>query len=486
MRKWRWLAAYAAMLPQAAPAATDGGPILHLHEQGADFSVTGGAATENGPGIKGEANLSLGLADVTTNIKGTVNTGGLETRETGGAEWSGGTMSVETRWSRGGTSLNLDASRKFGHSIHDGTAAGALLFSHVEQQTDEKNARAGAHFQPLDTVSLDLGAAAGNELTEQSQRQPGLLRNTNRVETETGREFAQASWSPIPAVTLKAETAAVSTTMRLHGVVNGKTSYRAMEPKLTMALKPWHGGDISLGVEKTTIPLDPANFAAYAAATGRPEDASLKPDSATAFHTSLKQTFGPLLSLDTTYRTASIDSTTVLMPAGIGQTPLSIAGGRQQSVSTDLSLSLASLGLPKTSIVSNTVWRRSRIRDPLTGSDRGLSGEAPHDASLGLTQHMPLRHLTWGIAGHLGAETHYYQATEETDVTNSGSFGVFLQYDPGPFSLHLNVDGLAGNTVQTDEFYAGTRASGLIDHSIRHDTGGPTVGLTLTTATGGG
>lgn len=154
-------------------------------------------------------------------------------------------------------------------------------------------------------------------------------------------------------------------------------------------------------------------------------------------------------------------------------------------MSAALSLSLASFGLPATNIVSNAMWQRSKIRDPLTGRNRRLSGEAPRDASLRLTQYMPRRHLTLGIEGRLGAETQYYQAAQQTDVTKSGSFGVFLQYDPGPFSLHLNVDGLAGNTIQTDEFYAGTRATGLIDHTVRHDTGGPAIGLSLTTATDG-
>lgn len=486
MGKWRWLAAVAVALPQTTLAATGGGPLLHLHDQGADFSITGGAATENGPGVKGEADLNLGLADVTANIKGTVNTGSLETMGDGGAAWSGGTMSVDTRWSHGGTALNLKASRTFQHSIHDGTAEGTLTSSRVEQQTDAESAGATASFQPLDDVTLNLGTEAGTALTVQSLGFGSKTANVSRIETETGRQFAQASWSPLPAVTFDAGADAVSGVMALRGLVNGETAYRAMEPRASLKLRPWGGSEIMLEVRKAITPVNAANFAAYAAASGRPEGASLKPDSARAFNTTLKQAFGPLVSLNATYSNLQLGSTTMLMPAGIGQTPVSVAGGRWQSFSTALSFSLAALGLPKTSITSSSVWRHSKIADPLTGRDHRLSGEVPHDATVRLTQQLPRRHMTLGLEGSLGAETRYYQAAEQSDVTKSGSFGAFVQYDPGPFALRLNVDGLAGSTVQTDDFFTGTRASGLIDHSVRHDTSGPAIGLSLTTAVGGG
>lgn len=486
MGKWRWLAAIAATLPQAAPAATGGGPLLHLHEQGADFSVSGGAATENGPGVRGEANFSLDLAGITTNIKSTLNTGSVETMQGGDAAWSGGALNFDTQWRDGGTTLSLKASRTFQHSVHDGIVEGTLTSSRVEQQMDAESAGATASFQPLDDVTLNLGTEAGTTLTVQSLGFGSKTANVSRIETQTGRQFVQASWSLLPAVTLDAGTDVVSGVMALRGPVDGETAYRAMEPRAALTLEPWGGSEIKLEVRKAITPVNAANFVAYAAASGRPEGASLKPDSARAFNSSLKQAFGPLVSFNATYSNLQLDSTTMLMPAGIGQAPVSIAGGRWQSFSTALSFSLAALGMPKTSITSTSVWRRSKIADPLTGDDHRLSGEVPHDATVRLTQQLPRRHMTLGLEGSLGAETRYYQAAEQSDVTKSGSFGAFVQYDPGPFSLRLNVDGLAGSTVQTDDFFAGTRASGLIDHSVRHDTSGPTIGLSLTTALNGG
>lgn len=486
MGKWRWLAAVAVTLPQAAPAATGGGPLLHLHEQGADFTVTGGGATENGPGVRGEANLSLDLAGIATNIKSTLNTGSMETMEDGGAAWSGGALNFDTQWQHGGTTLSLKASRAFQHSMHDGIAEGTLTSIRAEQQSDVETAGVTASFQPLDDVTLKLGADAQTALTVQGLGFGSETANVSRVETETGRQFAQASWSPLPAVTLDAGTDAVSGVMALRGPIDGKTAYRAMEPRASLKLKPWGGSEVKLEIRKAITPLNAANFAAYTAASGRPEDASLRPDSARAFNTSLKQTFGPLVSLNATYSNAQLDSTTMLMPAGIGQAPVSITGGRWQSFSTALSFSLAAMGLPKTSITSTSVWRRSKIADPLTGNGHRLSGEVPHDATVRLTQQLPRRHMTLGLEGSLGAETRYYQAAEQSDVTKNGSFGAFVQYDPGPFSLRLNVDGLAGSTVQTDDYFAGSRASGPIDHSVRHDTSGPAIGLSLTTAMDGG
>ncbi len=232
-------------------------------------------------------------------------------------------------------------------------------------------------------------------------------------------------------------------------------------------------------------PLQAANFAAYVAATGRPEDMTLRPDSARVFQTELKQTLSPGLSLEAAYRDAALDSTTVLVPTGAGEVPASISGGQDQSVATQLTLSLAALGLPATSLSSRAVWRHSQIADPVTGQSHALSGEIPQEAQLRLTHVMPQQHLTWGVDGTLGAQTDYYQAAELSTVASSGSFGAFVQYDPGPFSLRFHVDGLAGTTDRRDIFYSGTRASGLIDHIANSQIDSPTVGLSLVTALNG-
>ncbi|MBU6442325.1 MAG: hypothetical protein KGR48_00315 [Alphaproteobacteria bacterium] len=482
---WRWLAAAVAVCPQATlAAATAGAPLVQVHAPDTDLSISGGAAPGNSPGVKGEADLTLGLAGVTTDIKGTALAGNSETTQQGDA-WSSGAVSIDTHWQSGPATWDLQATQSFRHSLFEGTRAGALTSLYSEQQSEQNSSRGTVALRPLTTLGLTLGAESQDTSTIQGQWQVSAKQQKTRVETSSERAFAKANWSPVTAVSLDGEVAVAATSMALDGTASGRTQYQALEPRLGVTLKPWTGSQLAVSVEKTVTPLDPGNFAAYVAATGRPEDMPLKPDSARAVNVAVKQTLGSGISVETAYRDAALDSTTALVPAASGETPASISGGNAQSIRTQLTLSLAALGLPATSVSSNSVWRHSWISDPVTGREHSLSGEIPQETQLSLTHAMPQQHLTWGLNGTLGAQTSYYQAAELSTVTSSGSFGAFVQYDPGPFSLRFHVDGLAGTTDRRDIFYSGSRANGLIDHVGNSQADAPTVGLSLVTALNG-
>ncbi len=476
---WRWLVAAVVACPQAALAAATAGPLLQVHGANTDFTLTGGAASQNGPGVKGEADLTLGVAGVTTSIKGTGNS---ETAQNGDASSSSGALSIDTQWQNGPATWDLQAAQSFGRSQLAGTGAGTLASLYTEQQSAQNSGRATIALKPLAGLGLTLGAESRDTSTIQGQWLASAQQQKTRVETRQQQAFAKADWSPVAAVSLEGDVALTTAEMALDGTGAGQTQYRALEPRLGVTVRPWTASQITATVENTVTPLDAGNFAAYVAATGRPADMTLRPDSARAVKLALKQTLGPDISFETAYRDAALDSTTVLVPAGSGQMPASISGGSAQSVSTQLTLSLAALGLPATSLSSSAAWRRSRIADPVSAQEHGLSGEVPNEEHLRLTHKMARQHLTWGLDGTLGTQTYYYQAAERSAVSSSGSFGAFVQYDPGPFSLRFHVDGLAGTTDRRDTFYAGSRASGQIDRVQQSQIDTPTVGLSLVTA----
>ena len=474
---WRWLAVVAVAFPQAGFAASGASPVLQLHDGPAALRISGGGA--DGAGVKAEADLSLAVAGLTTTVSGTAHTANQDADSHGSAG-----VRVASAWQRGSTKLQLKASQTVESTVHDGVVAGALYSARVEQQSGTQTASAAASFAPLPSVTVETGVEAQATSTAQRQALAGVAPATSQVETRQQRDYAKASWAALPRVDVKAEVATATTDMTMHGSVDGQTTYRTVEPSMAVTAKPWDGGTLTLGIARAVQPLNAANLAAYAAATGKPTDASLQPDSARAVTASVTQTIGDL-SLSATYKNSELLSTTVLVPAASGQTPSSIAGGRRQSFSAAMTLSLAALGLPKTTLTSKAEWRRSRIRDPLTGQARRVSGEVPHEARFQLAQKLPARHLTLGLEGRLGAETHYYQAAEETVVEQSGSVGAFVQYNPGPFSVRLNVDGLGGSTAHSDAYYAGTRGDGYVDHVLHGTTSGTTVGLSLTKALDG-
>lgn len=483
--KWRWVAVVAAAFPsQLAFAATGTAPaataLVHLHDGATDFSLTGGSAGARKHGVIGAAALDLDLGPVTASLSGRAIASRDPVTDRGNASHSSGELRVDTVWHDDSTSLDLKAVQTFQTNIQDGSRGDVLYVKHSESEAGTQTASATAKFAPLPRVEVEIGAAALDEATSQRQWQADAAPASSRVETRTGREFTHAHWTPAPHLAIDAEAAVQSTTLNMVGNVSGSTAYRTADTQLDMTLTPWRGGALTLGLAGTEIPLNAAKFAAYAAATGRPAGAGLKPDSARALKLGLQQSLGDGLALKANYRNAQLGSTTVLIPAASGQTPASITGGRQQRFSAALTLSLAGLGLPHTQLTSKAMWQRSRIRDPLTGRDRRISGEAPHRASFRLAQDMPQQHMSWGLIGRLGSETRYYQVAQETTVARGGSLGAFVEYDPGPFKLRLDVAGLAGTTAQTSAFYSGQRGTSRIDHFGHSEESSTTIGISLT------
>lgn len=486
-RKGRWLAVVvAAALPSQLAFAANGGPapaanaLLHLHDNITDFRVTGGASGAKRHGVEGAAALDFDLGPVTASVTGRAITSRDPATGNSRTSHSRGELRLDTVWHDRSTRLALKAVQTVQTNVRDGSTGGALYVEHLESEAGTQTASATAKFKPLPQVRVEIGADAEDQATSQRQWQAGATPTTSRVETRTGREFAKARWRPVPYMAIDAEMAAQSTTLSMVGTVSGSTAYRTADTQLKMTLTPWHGGALTLGLAGTETPLNASTFAAYAAATGRPAGAGLKPDSARAVHVGVTQTLGDALALKADYRNAQLDSTTVLIPAASGQMPASISGGRRQRFSAALTLSLDRFGLADTELISKAVWQRSHITDPLTGQERRISGETPHRASFRLSQALPQHHLRWGLIGRLGSETRYYQVSQETTVARGGSVGAFVEYNPGPFKLRLDVAGLAGSTAQTSAVYAGERGASPIIRFGHSQQSSTTVGISLT------
>ncbi|HUW80731.1 MAG TPA: hypothetical protein VMV54_07560, partial [Acidocella sp.] len=277
------MAAAVVVCPQVALAAATAGPLLQVHGANSDFTLTAGAASQNGPGVKGEADLTLGLAGVTASVKGTALAGNGETAQQGDA-WSSSALSIDTHWQNGPATWDLQAAQSFGHSLFEGTRTGALASLYDEQQSQENRGSATVTLRPLTALGLTLGAESRNTTTIQGQWLVSAKQQKTRVESREQRATAKAQWSPVAALSLEGDVALTVASMALEGTAVGQTQYRALEPRLGVTLKPWAESQIAVSVEKTVSPLDTGNFAAYVAATGRPEDMALRPDSARAFN----------------------------------------------------------------------------------------------------------------------------------------------------------------------------------------------------------
>src|SRR3546814_13277482 len=92
-----------------------------------------------------------------------------------------------------------------------------------------------------------------------------------------------------------------------------------------------------------------------------------------------------------------VDRCVVVSDVGVFDSSGNIGHAIRDEVETNLNLPLDSLGLHGLTVKGNALFRRSRVRDPLTGAKRRISGDAPVEADVSLTYDMPRPGLRMGI-----------------------------------------------------------------------------------------
>lgn len=76
---------------------------------------------------------------------------------------------------------------------------------------------------------------------------------------------------------------------------------------------------------------------------------------------------------------------------------------------------------------SQVQWRTSSVRDPTTGDRRGISGEAPLEGSLRLTQVLPAHRITWGMGVDLAERETEYAYDEVSRERDPLSWHLFAE-----------------------------------------------------------
>src|SRR3546814_1811314 len=81
-------------------------------------------------------------------------------------------------------------------------------------------------------------------------------------------------------------------------------------------------------------------------------------------------------------------------------------------------------------VKGNALFRRSRVRDPLTGAKRRISGDAPVEADVSLTYDMPRHGLRMGINYVVKKTEIEFKVDEiERDII-SDRVDAFVEYKP--------------------------------------------------------
>jgi hypothetical protein len=364
------------------------------------------------------------------------------------------------------------------------------LISDHQVNTDDRNARLGLTLSPLPAVDLSLDGVVGEKSVLDTASGVNLISEPRSAFATTSQSAGGAlkwrltSWFNL-AARGRLETGGATWRGALAGAAatGADLSYAYFEPALTGALVTPGQGDLSLTFERAVSPLDQGAFSTFAAVEDRAPDARLGPDREWRYRLNFNQKLAGQIQLSGALTEARIESATELGPVGPDlQAPISVGGGERQQANVSLSAPLAMVGLPQFTLRGAGAWTNSQVRDPFTGELRRASGETPRAGTVDLVQSLA-GNARWGLEGRFGGDQSLYQMRQTTNVSVGDSLGGFVEYQPGPFALRLQVDGLyGGDRNATDVYYDGTRAGGLIDHIDHRSDDGQAVRLILSKA----
>lgn len=453
------LAASALITPTFA-FAEDAGSQPFAWQHGAVNAAITPTVGADGSQVGGTSKLELDTAGLQAAVTGTVTTNTAHDvtdvppvvqAVSDPGSWTRAQIGVTaTVDGPGGSKLTASGSDQVSQSISPYAPGGV-------RQTLETQALSGTVAATL-PVTPKLDAKMATSAAQSSTRSATVDGDDgSHLQTADTQVSTSLSYRAMPGVTLDAGATIERQDADLDGDKASSASFSYVKPQATATVTPWQGATVKVGAEHAVDPLNGANYMALANLSDKPQDLKIAPDHAWQYQASLDQKFGAA-SVSAAVTQGQSGTATELAPIDGGQTPASVAMKKRQKATIAVSLPLEGFGLPGTQLNSQATWRKSQVRDPVTGTYRRASGEAPREASVNLTKNLPAADAKIGVSGNLGTTRDFYQVNQSTEIRTAPRLGAFLSYTPGPVSMNLSVDGLMGGSQQfTDTFYNGSR-----------------------------
>jgi hypothetical protein len=453
---WRW-AIVAAAIPGTALAAPTQSSVYALPNDVA-LKVSGGPANADGSGIQSNTSVGLQSPFGQTTLSGTFTS--LPPDPSVPVDRNDRKLSLDSKING---PAGVDVSVQASSEVHDARQTGTLVpagLSSTSATTRTDTATAKATTQPISNVGITVGISRSHTETAQDNVTVRGAAQSSAVATEDRKTFASANWSPLPYLQVKAGAADQTMSVSARGAANAGDEYHYTAPYGSAAATLWDGAQLKVSSADMVSPVNPYDFAALAQAAGPNTNLRVEPNREWRNQATVSQNFNSGGTLSATVTQARIESTTELgLTAEGAVAPMSISGGTRRQLDANLSMPLAGFGLANTTISSQATLRQSRVRDPVTGQSRRVSGEVPRAANVKVTHKDDDHHLEWGVKGSLATEQHFYQPAQMTALRTGSGVGAFVTYNPGKYIVSLNADGLLGGArSQTDTFYSGTRA----------------------------
>ncbi len=322
--------------------------------------------------------------------------------------------------------------------------------------TSETIARGTARYHASPTLTLEGGAEAAynyldgtSALTVNGTAIP-LPGADAKVDEKRGEVFAQGTWKIDPTLTLEAGARFEFSTISETGTTTKSRSFFYPKPRALLSWSPDDKTQFRVRFERVVGQVDFGNFVATADLGGSgvsAGNAEIRPDQRDQYELSYEQHFWDKGAVTVSLLHEEITDVVDLLPVddGMGNlfdAPGNIGYGTNNQLDIELTLPLDWLGIDNGLLKTTSIWRSSRVHDPLTHAIRVITAQRPQDMEFAFTQDIDSLKSTWGINYFNGWRERYYRLQELRDrKIPPGLVSVFWEYKPTPsWSLHFEFD----------------------------------------------
>ncbi|HUB86180.1 MAG TPA: TonB-dependent receptor [Rhizomicrobium sp.] len=272
------------------------------------------------------------------------------------------------------------------------------------------------------------------------------------VDEKRGELFAQGTWKISPDWMLEAGARFEFSTIAELGDTDQTRSFFYPKPRVVLTWNADKDTQLRARYERVLGQLNFSNFVASSnlSASGiNAGNPNLMPDQHDQYELSFERHFWSKGALVVTGMHEEIkdvvDYVPIYSPAGDYDAPGNIGNGRNNQIDVELTLPLDKIGLENGLLKATDIFRKTEVRDPVTGQERGISQYPqyrPQDLEYTLTQDIPSLKSTWSIFYFNCWSEHYYRLEQTQSRRAIPPFlEAWWEYKPGNgWSFHAEVD----------------------------------------------
>ena len=345
--------------------------------------------------------------------------------------------------------------------------------------TGESIGRAELAYDVSDNLRLLAGLeGAFNFLESRAQLEedgmPVILPGSDvRIEEQRIESSLEAVWKPWDKWVFEAGVRFEDSVTTQTGDTPLRRDFSYAKPRVSADWAVDEFNDLRFAFTREVSQLDFGDFVASASldtGTVSAGNASLEPAKTSRWTAAWEHRFSGDAAVTLTWAHESItdvvDRVLVTTPDDQFDAPGNIGDGETRTFKLEFTAPLDDLGVPGGQFRSSALWRSSKVTDPVTGEQRGISEEKPVEAFVSLTQDLRGLRLNWGVEiDHIAERETSYRYDEIIRSSEDAGWTLFAEWRfEDRWTLRAEAADLFGRDFSEQRTrFDGARSAGLID-----------------------